>query len=327
MIFRCILRNMNIPTSKNLTSQEKSNTPLLLLGIIFILTIGTSLLPASWFGIEQQTRRYEPLNLGSIAQPENLATDTNNDGAISWGELIASSLSLSPEETNDLQLASDPEVIANLNNPNNITASFTKNAFLAATALEQSGISDEASKQEVINQLLSEESQKITPKIYMSSDVQSTADSKITIKKYGNDVALILKDLITEKSITDELISITQYLEKGDSASLLPLVTNAKRAEAAIQKLLKVQVPESAILYQIIILNRVSEYQNMLLNLSVANTDAIRATSAMKNYQTIVTLVLRTYPTLTDYFNLKNVTFSSNEPGYIYVVGYTGITQ
>lgn len=317
---------MNIPTSKNPILQEKSSAPLLLLGIIFILTIGASLLPASWFGIKQQTRRYEPLNLESLAQPENLATDTDNNGAISWGELIASSLSIS-EKNSDLQLTTNPEVIANLNDPTNISASFTKNAFLAATALQQGGITDETSKQEVINQLLLEENGKLTPKIYTSLDVQSTADTKITIKKYGNDVALILKDLITEKTITDELTSVTQYLEKGDSASLLPLVVNAKKADTAIQRLLKVQVPKSALLYHSIVLNRVSEYQNMLSNLSVANTDAMRATSAIKNYQTIITSVLRIYPILADYFNLNNTTFSSTEPGYIYVVGYTGITH
>lgn len=318
--------NMNISTSKNPVLQEKSNTPLLLLGIIFILTIGTSLLPASWFGIQQQTRRYEPLNLGNLAQPENLATDTNNDGAISWGELIASSLSLSPEETNTT-FEVDMKGIAILNDPNNITASFTKNAFLAATALQQSGIQDEASKQKVIDQLFTEETGKIAPKVYTFSDVQSTTDTKITIKKYGNDVALILKNLITEKTITDELGSITTYIQTADESKLLPLETGVKKSAVAIQKLLEVKVPKSAIPYHLIVLNRVSEYNNVLSNLSVVNTDAMRATAAIEKYHETVLEALRIFPMLADYFNLKNITFSSNESGYIYVVGYTGVTH
>ncbi len=318
--------NMNIPTSKNLTSQEKSNTPLLLLGIVFILTIGTSLLPASWFGIEKQVRRYEPLNLGTISQPENLATDTDNDGAISWGEIIASSLSLSKEESG-IKFETDPKVLAILNDPNNVTASFTKNAFLASTALQQGGIADESSKQEVVNQLLAEESKKIAPKIYTSLDISSVADSKITIKKYGNDVALILKNLITEKTITDELMSVTKYLQTADEANLVPLVTNSKRVEASIQKLLEVKVPKSAIPYHLIVLNRVSEYNNVLSNLSVVNTDAMRATAAIEKYHETILEALRIFPMLADYFNLKNITFSSHESGYIYVVGYTGVTH
>ena len=318
--------NMNIPTSKSLISQEKSNTPLLLLGIVFILTIGTSLLPASWFGIEPQTRRYEPLNLGNLAQPENLATDTNNDGAISWGELIASSLSLSPEATN-ATFETDAKGIAILNDPNNITASFTKNAYIASTALQQSGIVDEASKQEVFGQLLSEEGQKVSATVYTSSDVKLTTDDKVAIKKYGNAVATILKNLITKETVARDLVSVSGYLQTADEGNLLPLSADAEKVAAATKKLLALEVPKSALPYHLTTLNRVSEYSNILANLSAANTDAIRATVALKKYQEVTAATIRIYPMLGDYFNLKNVTFTSTEPGYIYIVGYNGITH
>ncbi len=317
---------MNIPTSKNPILQEKSNTPLLLLGIVFILTIGTSLLPASWFGVQQQTRRYEPLNLGNLAQPENLATDTNNDGAISWGELIASSLALSPEDT-DTTFEVDMKGIAILNDPNNITASFTKNAYIASTALQQSGIVDEASKQEVFSQLLSEEGQKVSATVYTSSDVQLTTDDKAAIKKYGNAAASILNNLVTKESIARDLASVSGYLQTADEKNLLPLIADAEKATAATKKLLALEVPKSALPYHLTTLNRVSEYSNTLANLSTANTDAIRATVALKKYQEVTAAVIRIYPMLGDYFNLKNVTFTSTESGYIYIVGYTGITR
>lgn len=317
---------MNVSTSRPAPFQEKTSAPLLLLGVLLLLTLGTSFLPASWFGIEKQVRRYEPLNLGTISQPENLATDTDNDGVISWKELVASSLSLSKEESN-LQFETDPKGIAILNDPNNITASFTKNVYIASTALQQGGITDEASKEEVIKQLLAEESLKIAPKIYTSLDVLLTQDDKAAMKKYGNEVASILKNLITEKTITEELTSLANYLQTADETSLAPLVTNSKRVDAAIQKLLKVQVPKSALPYHVIVLNKLSEQGNMLSNLSVVNTDAMRATAAIKNYQATTISTLRTYSILAEYFTLKNITFSSNESGYIYVVGYTGVTH
>ena len=318
--------NMNIPTSKNVTLQEKSNTPLLLLGIVFILTIGTSLLPASWFGIEQQTRQYEPLNLGNLAQPENLANDTDQDGAISWGELIASSLSLTPEDTSAV-FEADMKGIAILNDPNNLTASFTKNAYIASTALQQSGIFDEASKQEVFGQLLSEEGQKVSATIYTSSDVRLTTDERATIKKYGNAVATILNGLVTKETIAKDLASISGYLQTADESYLLPLATDVERVALATKKLLALDVPRSALPYHLTTLNRVSEYSNTLANLATANTDAIRATVALKKYEGVTAATIRIYPMLGDYFNLKNVTFTSTEPGYIYIVGYTGITH
>ncbi len=326
MIFRCILIYMKTSPSKNLTPQVKSNTPLLLLGIILILAIGTSILPASWFGIEQQVRRYEPLNLGTLAQPENLATDTNNDGTISWGELIASSLYLSQEKANTT-FEVDQKWITILNDPNNITASYTKNAYIASTALGQGGIVDEASKQDVMKQLFTEEIKMAEAKIYTFLDVNLVSDSKTTLKNYGNNVASILKNIITKDTVAQGLFGISGYLQTTDEKYLIPVTSNAKKVNTTLQKLLALQVPKSALPYHVTILNRVSEYANVLSNLSTANTDAMRATIALKKYQEVTASVIRIYPLLSDYFSLKNVTFTSTESGYIYTVGYNGITN
>lgn len=326
MIFRCILMNMNIPTSKNPILQEKNNTPLLLLGIVFILTIGTSLLPASWFGIQQQTRRYEPLNLGNLAQPENLATDTNNDGAISWGELIASSLSISEDEI-ETKTEIDPKEIAILNDQNNLTASFTKNAYIAGTTLLQNNILGEQESQQVMRQLLQDEVGKIVPKTYTPQDIQVVATNKTTIKNYGNETATILKGIITKESIVRDMTSLSNYLGTADSSALIPLIENGKKADAVLTKLLALKVPSSATIYHLQTLIRVSDYRDTLFNLSSADTDGVRATAALKKYQDTVTEALQIFPTLEMYFSSENVVFSSTEPGYLYIVGYTGITQ
>lgn len=305
---------------------EKVQAPFVVLGLLFVIAAGMSILPASWFGIQPQAHQYAPLNLESISQPENVASDTNHDGTISWKEYVASSLNLSPDAAST-SLQADPESIAALNDPNNLTGSFSKNLYIAANALNQSGITDEDSKQKVINDLMAKETSKITAKIYTSADVILVPDSKTSMKDYGNGVASAMNKLITEKSIVQDLTSINGYLQTADATKLIPLQQNAVKVNSAIKKILALKVPSSAISSQVTVLNKLSEYEDTLLGLSVADTDALRATIAVKNYHDIVVNALRVYTVLGDYFDAKNITFSSSEPGYIFIVGYTGVTN
>lgn len=305
------------------SSPEKINAPLFILGILFIFTLGTSIIPASWFGITPPARQYAPLNLGNLAQPENLASDTDGNGSISWRELVASSLDISPDQA-QLDIEVDPQALAVLNDENNLTASFSKNAYLASTALKGSPMLNEETQQDIINQLIKGEVQKLQPITFSAENVTTVADTKTSIKKYGNDVASAMNGLITTDSIVKDLTSINRYLGTAEEDNLLHLVQNAKKADEILSKLQSIQVPTSAVSHHLDLLKRVGEYRDMLINLSVANTDALRATAAIQKYQGIVVGTLRIYPLLGEYFTSKNITFSSSEPGYVYIVGYTG---
>lgn len=306
--------------------QQRMQTPFLVLGFLFVVAVGASIIPASWFGIHQTMRRYAPLNLGTLVTPENLANDTDHNGSISWKELVASSLTINPDDATS-SFETDPKAIAILNDPNNLTGSFSKNLYIAATALNQSGIADEERKQQVINQLIAKETSKVTAQIYTSADITTFPDTKTSIKNYGNNVASILDGLITEKTIVQDLTSINNYLQTADASKLIPLQENAARADGVIKKLLTLKVPASAAAKDIVILNKLSEYEDTLVGLSVADTDALRATVALKKYHNTVVNALHSYTLLSTYFDAKNIIFSSSEPGYIFIVGYNGVAH
>lgn len=312
-----------------LQSREKITTPLFILTLLIVITLGTSVLPASWLGVHQTVRKYEPLNLGSLAQSEELAPDTDNDGTVSWKEYIAHSLNVQPESLSaSSSIDVDPRAIASLNDPNNLTSSFTKNLYIASTAFRDNGIDDATLEQNTMNQLLAQEAKKVAPTSYTQSDVTvGSDDSKTALKIYGNSVASILHNLITEKSITDDLMSVANFAQTKNEGGLAPLMANEVKVNNALNALRALPVPKSATLVHVDVLNTLGTYANTLRALSGAYDDPMRATFAIKEYTQVTVGALRIVPQLGEFFNLKNIVFSSKESGHVYTVGYTETTQ
>ncbi|MEZ0208622.1 MAG: hypothetical protein ACAH17_00390, partial [Candidatus Paceibacterota bacterium] len=218
----------------------------------------------------------------------------------------------------------DPREIASLNDPNNLTSSFSKNLYIASTALVQNGIDDPQSEQETINQLLKKEAEKVQPTTYTSQDVKlGTSDSSSSLKLYGNAVALILNGLITEQTITEDLMSVGKYTSTGNESDLAVLIRSSANLSEALQKLRLLSVPPSAVSIHIQILNTLGTFANTVTGLSHAYEDPVRATLAFNRYPNDAVAVLQSFPRLSAFFASKNITYTSKEAGYIYVVGYT----
>lgn len=304
--------------------KEKIQTPLLLIGALVFLTLGVSLLPSSWFGIQKQVTRYQPLNLGTLATTGTTAVDTDQDGVVSWREYIAQSLNISPEEaTSSIEL--DPRDIAALNDKNNLTTSFTKNLYIASVALNQNGIDDPTTNQDTINQLIAKEAEKIKPVSYSLSSIRAGKDdSTSSLKTYGNSVASILNGMITEQSIAADLTAVGTYTTSLSEGDLMPVVLSEKKVSTALDKLLAVQAPPSLAQAHVQLVNAVGTYANTLHDLSVAFDDPVRATLALNHYPEDAAAIIHVFPLLAQFYKEKGITFSGKDAGYVYVVGYTG---
>lgn len=306
------------------TQEKKINTPLLLIGTLIVLTVGTSLIPASWFGIKPQTRVYEPLKLSSLADPKNVAQDANNDGVISWKEFIASSLGEPDLATSTTRIETNPRTVAALNDPNNLTSSFTKNLYMASVALEQGGITDSQTEQQVVTDLIQKESEKLPRPTYTQADVKVSNDnSTAALKAYGNAVAEILDGLITEKSITDDLTATITFIQSENEGDLTSVLASRKKVDSAMQKLLSLSVPGKAVPTHVQVLNNIGTFDTTLQNLTKAYDDPVRATFALKTYSDDAITALHSIPILSQFFNQSNIVFSGKDAGYLFTAGYT----
>lgn len=301
---------------------SKIQAPLFTIGLLFVLTIGVSLLPSSWFGIKPAQKTYAKIDLSSISM-EDIANDTDGDGSLSWKEIV--SVNMTNEETAALKgREPDPKVIAALNDPNNLTASFSKNLYVASAYLTQNSVSDALSQQETLNQLMEEEAKKLAETSYGIKDLKvAPTEDKTSIKNYGNTVASILGNLITSQTTMDTIGSVQAYIETKDSAALPPLVAEYKRIDSKIEKMLALEVPLSAVTYHLLALNRLNSYRNLLYNLSQIVDDPLRASLSIDKYAQKVVATVKIYENFASYFSIKNIAFGSKEAGYVFVVGYT----
>lgn len=306
-------------------NNQRTSRFLLVVGFLVVLISLSVITPSKWFGVNQKKPIYQKLDLTVVTSPSSIAEDKNNDGKITWGEIVTETFKDSTSSLVKInQKPIDQKIIDELNDPNNLTSSFSKNVYLATAYLKKNGITDENEKQKAVNELMLQEAVKIIPTIYTTENIHiAKTETRESIKKYGNEISPIIKDLISSKIITTDLVGISNYVSTKDEKSLLPLIDNKNRLDVVLQKLLKLEVPISATTYHILLLNRVALYRDTVDNLSKANSDPVRSTLSVDNYQKAIILLLRSPNQFFEYFSIQNIVFLSKDAGYIFTSGYT----
>ncbi len=297
---------------------------LAILGAVLIIILVSAVIPAKWLGLETKKSSYKKLDLSSLTSPSEIAEDTNDDGVVGWNEIVTTTFK---DSTTTLASINKKPInqksIDELNDPNNLTSSFSKNIYLATAYLKERGITDETTKQEAVNYLMQKEAEKIVITKYTFEDIKiAKSETKESIKVYGNTIAPLLNEIISSKIITDDIASLATFVKTKDEKSLLPLTKNEARVTSILQKLLTVEVPPSAASYHILAINRIVHYRDTLSNLSKVGSDPVRSTLTIDSYQDTAFLVLRLPNKFSDYFNAQNVAFYENEKGYMFTTGY-----
>lgn len=313
-----------------LQHMEEKSTPasrsVAVASIVLVLVALSVAMPSSWFSPKTKSENQKwKIDVSKIKDKKAVATDANSDGQVTWKEVIAETLPMDEQTKENLKKEQiDPKAIEDLNNPNNLTASFSKNLYLSASYLDQNGMTDEASQKAIASKLMAQEAAKIKPTIYTYKDIKvAKTESKESIKAYGNALVLILDTVITKKITTDEIASLEQFEATKDASVISPFIADKKRLDIIVKKLTEMQVPPSAIIYHTLVLNRTASYRDVIANISVLESDPIRATLAVRDLRDVSKNFLRVFENISTYFDIKNVTFSSSEPGYVFVIGYT----
>lgn len=293
--------------------------------VLFVIIL-TAIIPSSLLNpTTKKPRPFKRIDVSGIGTTSPKIRDTNADGEISWSEAISSSLA---DSTSTLELIKDnpidPKAIAQLNDPNNLTGSFSKNLFLATTQLRQQGAVDEATKQKTIAYLMKQEATKINQTPYALKDLQiAQTESKSSIKAYGNAVAPLVKNILSEEVITSDLTNLALYTQSLNESDLLPIIKNRDRINVILQKLLLIKAPPSAASYHLLAINRIAFYKNTLDSFGKTAEDPVRSTLMFNSYETTLLLLARIPSRFAEYFKMQNVVFGTNEAGYLFTSGYS----
>ena len=293
---------------------------LLMVGGLLVLSL---IIPAKWLGVAPVQEKKQGLILRDPDELAMLSGDSDRNNNPDWKDLLNKTTSASTTEAAKKTAVSE-ETKKRLEDPNNLTASFSKNLYTASAYAQKNGELSTAQQEELVSSIVQGESDKIVIKTYTLDDLTiAKKENETTQRAYGNALGTIFKEAQKYKLEVADVSAIKAYLTNKDPTPLASLVIKKNNTTIIINELLKLPVPYSASPYHLLLINRMSAYRTSLEGLSTADTDPMRATIAFKSYVPSFQLVASSIASMQIYFKLQNVTFKSNEPGYVLTTGYT----
>jgi hypothetical protein len=211
-----------------------------------------------------------------------------------------------------------------LDDPNNITASFSKNLYTANAYINKQGNLTTKEKEALATNIIKQEGAKLTFTTYEVADLNLTkTETDATRKAYGNNLGTVYKKAVSAKLTVDDITTMKKFNETKD-ISVLDTLTNKKiLLESIIKDLLAISVPYSAASYHLLVVNSISQYKSLVENMAMVRDDPIRAALSFNAYEETLRTMSSSFVTMQNYFVIENITFTSNEPGFAIQTKYT----
>ena len=293
--------------------EEKYSKSLLGIGVLVVFVILSAFIPASWFGIKEvKPEQKADLTVLHVQDLKVLAQDNNKDGVPDWRTLLAKTydagVQANPNTKADTKSPLTQEEKVRLNDPNNLTSSFSKNLYVASAYMKENGITDQESQQKLFNELLNQEASKVIIKLYTEKDISiSKKEDTASINTYGKSIQIVAAQAVKYNFLVNDIETVQKYLASKKSEDLKPLVTKATQVDTVLHTMLTISVPTSAVNTHLNTLNRLSAYKTILDGLSKTDTDSIRGTLSARQYEATASLLVKSLINFDEYFKAHNV--------------------
>jgi len=302
--------------------QMTTKKALLVVGVVVFLIATTFVVPAKYVGLTKSNR--QPIILRNQDELRALSGDKDNNNIADWRDIALAGIGTTTQ-AEVKKVPVDPVIKKRLDDPNNLTASFSKNLYMASAYTQSKGEQLSPQQQEdLVSSMMQKEKTKIVTKTYVIADLRvNKEETDATKKVYGNALGNLLKKAENYKLAADDLKIMQAYSTSKNASLLEAFVVKRNNIDTLITSMLSLSVPYSAVPYHILALNRVSAYKTTIDNLSKAESDPIRSAVAVDSYYDVTQSMLNALSAMREYFMLSKITFTSNEPGYLFTSGYT----
>jgi hypothetical protein len=291
------------------------------IGLLVFLVGLTLIVPARYVGVQKIKK--PSLVLKTSDEISALRGDMDKNGIPDWKDMLIETTSSSTKAEADA-IVVDEAAKARLNDPNNITASFSKSLYLATAYVKQKGDITAEEQEELANQILIEEGAKITFKEYAVTDLRLTkAETDVSRKAYGNALGVIYKKAVEAKLTFDDTKAIEAFSTSKDPAILESFIIKKNIMQSIITDLASMTVPYSAAPYHLLLINSLSKYKSILENIAQAENDPMRATMAYNAYMPTLQNLYSALMSLQNYFIIEKMTFVPGDAGYIFISSAT----
>lgn len=300
------------------------------------------------FGLKEQTPGGLVSENGVASAEDFLQNDADNDGLKYWeealwgtepdkadtdgdgttdGEEVKEGRSPTLAGPNDkLQTPAIPDGVdaSGINGTStdkSLTATIARNLYANYAVLGQAGDLTPENQAKIATDLSASVSQILEPKTYTTSDIKIAQDeTPVSIKQYGNEVAYVLGTTLTQGN-TNEAVSLSNYLNKGDPAELQKIAETNKNYKKAVSELLVISIPKSAVQNHLLLLNSVNYFGRAIEGMAMVDDDPLVALVSLQSYQSGADKIMDSLKKLVSYFKDSKISFTSKDYGYIFSRG------
>ncbi len=288
---------------------------LLVVGAFMFLIMITLIAPATWVGVKPG--KHTSLILRDSNDLAVLSKDTDRNSNPDWRDLLFQTTSASTSAKAGTYVVTEADK-KRLDDPNNITSSFSKNLYTVSSYAKKAGDMSLVEQESIISNLVTKEASKIEVKWYDLDSLKIAVDETPTsIKTYGNQLGTVFKKAKGYKLDIADVDILKAYSVNKNPDVLSSLQIKKNNVILVVDELLKMSVPKSASPYHLLVINRLSEYKSVLEGLSDTGNDPMRGALAFNTYTPVLNALSSSLVNVQLYFKLQDVVFSSNEPGYV----------
>lgn len=260
-----------------------------------------------------------PLVLKTDAELRLLLSDRDGNQNEDWKDLVLETMSTSTREQITSQ-GINQEAEARLADKTNISASFSKNIYTAAAYANKNPNLTEEEKTALIAGAVKSEAPKIQIKTYKLSDLNISSNNSMETKRvYGNTMASLLNKANDLGLGSDDLAMLKAYTEKSDPQLLAPIASKKRQVDVVIEDLLKINIPPSASVFHLQLVNTASSFSSTLDAFARADSDPLRSLAFLNSYPDTVASLFTAMNDVQDYFVLQKVEFNKADPGHIFI--------
>lgn len=273
------------------------------LAVSVILSIGLI------YAADVVTRKAGPAQL-AVAQTDNAAAAQNANWQKALDEVQAQSGASLPAPLNQQTL----DTMLKEAKTSNVTETLGRTLFVNLSAAKSQGLGDDTPTQDsIISQALELVPQPKT-KIYNTSDLTLTSDTKENEHTYGNLLTTTFA-AYPGASAMQALTAIDTFLSGNNQTELAKLKPVEKEYRALTRALLALPVPKTISPLHILLVNDIARLADIFPLLEAFTNDPAKGLVGLKNFQSLNDETKRVLINIAQSFNKDGILFTSGEPG------------
>jgi len=245
-----------------------------------------------------------------------VAVGSNVPANPDWAKTLEEIQAQSP--LNRLPQAPSESSVNNLLNAatsDNVTDTVARTLFIQISSAKAQGLgSDIPTQDALIREAAAKIDQQRGAPVYTQADITVAADTKETMRAYGNGfMSILLRH--PQANVNQTLLVIAGAADANDSAKLKALAPIGAEYKALTGELLGLQVPSTLTPLHLSVINNLARMSQTFPDMQVMLTDPLRGLGGLQLYRKLGDESLRVFTSIATTLSKNGILFSKDEPG------------